>query len=156
MNNAVADEVVILAVIEHRKIKHARVFDRAAHQFVILNAMSVVGNGNDPGLGQRADRRQFLTGEIFGNGAGREDTDRRNFRRVIGNPGDRARAVRRRRSVRHANDRSKTARRGRARARRDCFLPAEPGLAEMHVDVDETGTNDEIGCVDLIGLMVDG
>ncbi len=50
VNHAVADQIVILAMIEHRQSNHARILDRAPHQLVILNAMTVVGDRNHAGL----------------------------------------------------------------------------------------------------------
>ena len=60
MHDAVADEVVILAMIEHRHADHARVFHRAPHQLVILNAMPVVRDRDHAGLRERTDRRQLF------------------------------------------------------------------------------------------------
>ena len=60
VHDAVADEIVILAMIEHRHADHARIFDRAAHQLVILHAMAVIGDRDDAGLRERADRRQLF------------------------------------------------------------------------------------------------
>ena len=65
VHHAVADQIVILAMIEHRQAEHARIFDRAPHQFVILNAMAVVGDRDNAGLRKRADRREFFAGKIF-------------------------------------------------------------------------------------------
>ncbi len=50
MHYAVADQIVILAMIEHRQTDHPRIFNRASHQLVILNAMAVVRDCDDPGL----------------------------------------------------------------------------------------------------------
>ena len=76
MHNAVPDQVVVLAMIEHRHADHARILDRAAHQFVVLDAVAVVGDRDDAGLRKRPNRRQFFTGEILGNRAGRQDAER--------------------------------------------------------------------------------
>ncbi len=65
MHEATADQIVVLAMIEHRHADHPRVLDRTAHEFVILDAMSVIGNGDDAGLGKGTDRRQFLAREIY-------------------------------------------------------------------------------------------
>ena len=65
VNHSAADEIVILTMIEHRDAHHARVFDRAAHQFVILNAVAVIGDRDDAGLCERANRRQFFAREVF-------------------------------------------------------------------------------------------
>ena len=60
VHHAVADEIVILAMIEHRHADHARIFDRAPHQLVILDAVAVIGDRDDSALRERADRRQFF------------------------------------------------------------------------------------------------
>ena len=75
VHHAVADQIVVLAMIEHRHADHPRVLDRAAHEFVILNAVTVVGDRDDPGLREGTDRRQFFAGEILGNRAGRQNTN---------------------------------------------------------------------------------
>jgi len=48
MHHAIGHERIILAMIHHRQIKHFRVFQRAAHQFVVLHAMAVVGDATTP------------------------------------------------------------------------------------------------------------
>ena len=65
VHHAVADQIVILAMIEHGQANHARVLDGAAHQLVILNAMTVVRDRDHAGLRERADRRQFFSRDIF-------------------------------------------------------------------------------------------
>ena len=47
MHHPVADQIVILTMIEHRHADHAGIFDRAPHQLVILNAMTVVSDRDD-------------------------------------------------------------------------------------------------------------
>ena len=42
MHNSVADQIVILTMVEHRHANHPRIFDGAPHEFVILNAMTVI------------------------------------------------------------------------------------------------------------------
>ena len=65
VHHSAADEIVILAMIEHRHAHHARVLRRASHQLVILNAVAVIRDSHDSGLLERSNRREFLTGEIF-------------------------------------------------------------------------------------------
>src|SRR5947207_14931234 len=65
IHDAVADEIVILTVIQHRYLHHACILDRAPHQLVILNAMTVVGNRYDACLRKRSDRRQLFAREIL-------------------------------------------------------------------------------------------
>ena len=50
MHHAAPDEIVILAVIEDGEADHPRIFDGPPHEFVVLDAMSVVGDGDDAGL----------------------------------------------------------------------------------------------------------
>ena len=52
VHDPVTDEIVILAMIEHGQTDHARVFDGAPHQFIILNAMSVIRDCGHAGLGK--------------------------------------------------------------------------------------------------------
>ena len=148
MHDAVADEIVILAMIHHRHADHARILHRAAHQLVILDAMPVVRDRDHARLRERTDRRQFFARQTFRNRAGRQNIHARHFRGAILDPRDRARAVRGRRRVRHADDRGETARRRRARAGFDRFLPAEARLAEMHVNIDQARRDDQSGRVD--------
>src|SRR3981081_3060713 len=61
VHDTVAYQIIILAMVEHGEIKHPGIFDRTSHQLVILYAMAVVGNGNDPGLCHRSDRGHLLT-----------------------------------------------------------------------------------------------
>src|ERR1041385_9576749 len=42
MHDTVADEVVILTMIEHRQPDHARVLDRPPHQLVVLDTAAVI------------------------------------------------------------------------------------------------------------------
>src|ERR1700730_10096178 len=50
IHDTVADEIVVLAMIEHRQTNHARILDRATHQFVVLNTMAVIGDRDHAGL----------------------------------------------------------------------------------------------------------
>ena len=50
VDHAVANQIVILAMIEHRQSDHARVLDRTPHQFVVLDAMTVISNRDNAGL----------------------------------------------------------------------------------------------------------
>src|ERR1700756_3334224 len=45
MHNSIADQIVILTMIEQRHANHACIFDRATHDFVILNAMTIISDG---------------------------------------------------------------------------------------------------------------
>ena len=60
----------------------------------------------------------------------------------------------RRRSVRHADDARESARRGRARTAGDGFLRRLPGLAEVNVQVDQSGRDDQTGAVDFFNFTL--
>ena len=65
VHHSVADQIVVLTMIEHRQADHARIFDRASHQFMILNAMTVIGDRHHARLRERTDRREFFARETF-------------------------------------------------------------------------------------------
>ena len=46
-------------MIENGEAYHARVFDGAAHQLVILDASSIIGDRDDTGLRARTERASF-------------------------------------------------------------------------------------------------
>src|SRR5204862_2512078 len=52
MYHSVADQTVILTMIEYRHANHAGIFDGAPHEFVILNAMTVIRYRHNPCLCQ--------------------------------------------------------------------------------------------------------
>jgi len=129
-------------MIEHWHSDHARVFDRATHQFIVLNASTVISDGDNACLRQRTDRRQFFPGKILGDRASWQDTHLGHFRRSIFNPCNRAWTVRGRRCIRHANHCREPTRRGGAGTGFNRLFPAKAGLSEMNVNIDEPGTND--------------
>jgi len=63
VRHAIDHQRIVLAVIHHEQVKHRRILERPPHEIVVLDAMPVVGDGDDPGLGQRTDRREFLAGD---------------------------------------------------------------------------------------------
>jgi hypothetical protein len=65
VRNSVTDQIVVLTMIEHRHANHARVFDRAAHHLVILNAMTVICYRHNARLREGPDRCEFFASEIF-------------------------------------------------------------------------------------------
>ena len=50
IHHAFADKIVVLAMIEHGNTDHARILERASHQLVVLNALTVVRNRHHPAL----------------------------------------------------------------------------------------------------------
>ena len=65
MHNPVADQIVILAMIEHRQVDHARILDGASHYFVILNAVTVIRDCHHACFCEGSDRSELFAREIF-------------------------------------------------------------------------------------------
>jgi hypothetical protein len=65
MHDSIADQIVILTMIEHRHTNHARIFHRAPHDFVVLNAMTVIRDRHNARFRERPDGREFFACEIF-------------------------------------------------------------------------------------------
>jgi hypothetical protein len=93
VNDAVADQIVVLAMIEHGQAHHARIFHGPPHELVVLHATAVIRDRNYPGLSERTDRGELFAGQPFGNRPRRQDIDAGHFSRAISDPGDRAGAV---------------------------------------------------------------
>src|SRR5262249_5238387 len=75
MHYAVSDHVIVLAVIEYGEVEHARIFDSAAHQLMVLNAMPIVRYCYNPRLNHGPYRRHLLTLQALGNCSGWVDID---------------------------------------------------------------------------------
>jgi hypothetical protein len=147
----------VLAVIHDGQVEHLGVFDGAAHEFVVLDAVAVVGDGDDAGAFERADGGEGLALHADGDAAGGE-----NFHDGVAANGvvdvlDGAGVVGDGRRVGHAHDGGEPAGGGGAGAGGDGFLMRLAGLAEVDVDVDEAGAGDEAGGVDFLrGLFLRG
>ncbi len=50
VHDPVTDQIVILTMIKHWQSNHARVLDRAPHQFMILHTMTIVSDRDHAGL----------------------------------------------------------------------------------------------------------
>ena len=104
VHDAIANNRVILAVIHHGEAEHAGVFHRAAHDFVVLDAMAVVGERDDSGIEKRADGSEFLAFEAFGNSSSAENIHACFARGFFFDPSDRRGAVGRGIGIRHGDD----------------------------------------------------
>ena len=114
-------------MIHHRQVEHFRVLAGMAHQFVVLDAMAVVGDGHDAGAFESADGRQFLAGDILGDGAGDENIYDAFARGAFADERDGAGGVNRGHRIGHADDGGKTTARGGGGAGRKIFLRGWPG-----------------------------
>ena len=156
VHDAIAHEAVILAVVQHGQLEHPRVFDRPAHQLVVLDAMAVIGDRHDPGLHQRADGRKFLARQPLRDGSGREHVDTGFLPGTLVDPGNRRWVIRRRTRVGHADNRREPACRRRPGAGLDGFLGRLARLAQVDVQIDEAGCDHEAAGVDDFDVLPGG
>ena len=145
MHHAVGHERIILTMIKQRQVKHLGVLAGAAHEIVILHTMAVVGDGDDAGFFQAADGREFFAGEIFTDGAGDKNIYHAFPSSAFANQRDRASIVNRRCGVGHTDERGEAATRRCRRAAGDIFFGGLAGLAQMNMQVNQTGRNDFAG-----------
>ena len=133
----------VLTVIHDREVEHRRVFARATHEFVGLDAIAVVGNGDDAHAFERADGCEGLTLHAHGDAAGGEDFDDGVTADSVVDELDGAGVVGDGGRVGHAHDGGEAAGGGGARAGADGLLVRLAGFAEVDVDIDEAGAGDE-------------
>ena len=91
-------------MIHHRETKHPGVFHRAAHDFVILNAMSVISEGDYSSVEKGAEGSQLFTTKALCDRAGTKNIYAGFASRLFLDPGDRRRAVGRGVGIRHRHD----------------------------------------------------
>ena len=108
---------------------------------MVLHAMPVVGDGDDPRLFERADGRQFFPRDILGDGARHKHIDLALPFRALVDQRHRPGIVNGRRSVGHANHRGESAARRRRRAGGDGFLGRLPRFPQMRVQINQAGAN---------------
>src|SRR5690606_7661183 len=128
-------------------------FAGAAHELVALHAVAVVGDRDDAGFGERADRGKGFALHVDGDAAGGQHFYHGIAFDDVFDVLDRAGVARGRRGVGHADDGGETAGGGAVGAGGDVLLVRLTGFTEVNVDVDETGAGDEVGAVDDLGLF---
>jgi hypothetical protein len=138
VHHAFAHEIIVLAMVHDREAKHPRVLARAAHDFMALNAMPIIGQRHNSRFVHRSDRGEFFAGNALGERARREHIDDRLSLRLFHDPRHHTRVVHGRRRIRHADDRGKPAGRCTLRPCPNGFLGTLARFAEMDVKIDET------------------
>ena len=144
---------LVLTVVEHGEVEHLRVFDGAAHELVGLHAEAVVGERDDASFLERAVRGELLALHADGDAAGRVNAHGRGGTGGLDEL-DGAGVVGDGRGVGHAHHGGETAGGGGLRTGEDGLLVRLAGLAEMDVDVDEAGADDEAAGVDHARLFL--
>jgi hypothetical protein len=148
VHHAIGDDGIILAVVEHREVEHLCVFEGAAHELVVLDAMPVVRDGDDAGAFEGADGGEFLALEADADGPRDEDVDLGLALALFADQGDGARVIDGRGRIGHAEDGREAAAGGGGGAGGDGFLGGLAGFAEVDVEVDEAGGDDFAGGIE--------
>ena len=131
-------------MIHHRETELAGIFHGTTHHPVILNAVTVIGEGHDSSRCQRSDGGHLLSGDAARDGPGAE-----NIHTGLGgsflNPGNRRRTVGHGIGIGHADHRGEPSYGGGAGPRCNGLLVRLSRLAEVDMDVDQTWSDDLTG-----------
>ena len=139
----------VLGVLrDHRARQRRRVLERAPHHARGVDAGAVVGEDPHAERVELAHRRELAPGAALRD-APAAWTSHARPRAGGEHRGDHGRVVVRRCRVRHRDDRGEAAERSGARAGLDRLRLLHPGLAEVHVQVDEPGRDHAAGGVEL-------
>ena len=143
----------VLRMVDHRQAEHPGIEQRAPQERTGPDRRAVVGEADDAGIGELADRREGLAHAADAHGAIRQDRHRRTGGRSgRPHPRDDPRLVGGRRRVRHRADGREAAVRRRREPGRDRLGVLVAGLAEVDVEVDEAGRHDDPAVVDALRL----
>ena len=148
VHRAAVRERRLFAVVGDRNAERPRVLERGAHEVRAGDGLAVVAHGDRAGadhLAEFGERPALLTD---GNGPDRVDASRLGDRRLTDDEPDRGLVVGDRIGVGHRADGGEAAGRRGARAGGDRLDVFAAGLAQMTMDVDEAGRDDEAGAVD--------
>ena len=145
MRHAVGLQRLLLAVFDDGDAKHLRILERATHQERGGHRTAIVGDRHTSGFPQLGDVRQFLALLAAGDRADRIDAGEIRLSGLLEDVFGDAGVVVHRRGVGHARDGGEPARNRRRGSGRHRLLVLLPWFAQMHVHVDQTGTNDQSG-----------
>ena len=150
--DSIPNHRIILAMIHHGQAKHAGVFDGATHDLVVLNAMPVIGQGNNTGLKKRASWSEFLPAQAFSDSPCAKNIHTSFAGSLFFDPSDRRRAVGCRICIWHDYNRGESASGGGTGSRGDCLLVRLSGLAEVDMAIYKSGRNDQPGRINNLSL----
>src|SRR5882724_87201 len=114
--------------------------------------MAVIRDCHHPRSFQRTNRRQFLAGDVFGDGSGNVDVYHSLFARQFVNQGDGPGIIDWRSGVWHAYDRGEPASGSGRGTGGYGFFGGLAGFAQVDVQIDEARTNDEAFDVQSLNL----
>ena len=143
----------VLRVVDDRQAERARVGQRRPQDRGRADRRPVVGEADDARVGQLAQRRQLLPRPPDRDRAVGQQLDRRpGGDGGRPDPGQDARLVERRGRVRHRADRREAAMGRRGQPGRDGLGVLVAGLAQVRVEVDEPGRDDDPVRPDALGV----
>ena len=131
----------VLGVLHHRNLQPGGGAQGIAHQPVVENRLAVVGHGHRAGSLERGKIRQLLSQAADGRRGDGKDVDQRAALRSL-HPARDLRRVVDRHGVGHGADGGESAGRRRRSSGGDGLLVGLSGLAQMHVQIDEAGSDD--------------
>lgn len=149
VHDAVFRERAVLAVVNDGQREGAGVLERAAHEGGIPDGGAVITEGNAAGGSEVAELGELFAGAAPGNGADGQDADNGAGGRLAQDVFDDGARVHGGFGVGHGADGGEAAAGGGAGAGGDVLLVLEAGVAEMGVEVDKAGGDDEAAGIDL-------
>ena len=141
--DAIALQRRVFAVLNQRYVEHAGVLERPAHQQRRRHRMPVVADRHTPRLPQLRNVGQQLAFGSLGYGTDWIDAGQVGFRGFGQDQRRDIRVVVHRRRVRHTRDRREPSSDGGRCTSGNGLLVFLPGLAQMHVHVDQPRADDQ-------------
>ena len=153
MHHAAVHQMNILTMRHHGDILPRRILHGLAIDLGVHDTLAILGHGDHPRRLHAGIIRSLLAQLTFGHGADLMDLDTADRRSLILHQADHLRAVRHGLGVGHGKDRGKAATgRGRHTGLHG-FLLRLSGLAQMHVQIDQTGHHETIRGVDDLSAL---
>ncbi len=137
-----------LAVLGQGDPEPIGVLEGPTHQERVLHAVAVVGEDPHAGVSEFGERRQLRAGTADGDRPGGQDLAESCSLALAAHEVDDLDTVLRRVGVGHRDDRGEPPERGGPAAGLDRLGLLAPGLAQVHVQVDEPGRHDQSGRID--------
>ena len=149
VHRAILGDARIFRVLHHRKIQLGAEAQRHAHHVIVENRLAVVGDGDRSGALQGAEIGERSAPAAARGGCDRKDVD---HRPALGIPQPRhpLRRIDHGRGVGHGANRSESSGGSRGRSAGDGLFVTLARLAQVHVQVDEAGRDDQSARVELL------
>ena len=143
-----ARERWIFAMLDDRPIERGEGFKCGGHQCIVSQPVTVIAEGHRPGLGQRAEVRQLLSGAALAEASDRVHPATAHLLRLLEYALHHVGCVDWRCRVRHAGHGREAPGDGSGGARLDGLFVLAARLTKMDVHVDQSGNNEQAGGVD--------